>query len=45
MIFDQLTLRDITGNAADLADGDALSVNKKIDIKTPIGTFKILATT
>jgi len=45
LIFDQLTLKDTTGNAADLLDGDALSVNKKIDIKTPIGTFKILATT
>tara|TARA_B100001989_G_scaffold135994_1_gene96308 strand:+ start:619 stop:3090 length:2472 start_codon:yes stop_codon:yes gene_type:complete len=45
LVFDQLTLKDTTGNAADLADGDALSVNKKIDIKTPIGTFKILATT
>ena len=45
LIFDQLTLKDTTGNAADLIDGDALSVNKKIDIKTPIGTFKILATT
>ena len=43
--FDQLTLKDITGNAADLDNSDALSVNKKIDIKTPIGTFKILATT
>ena len=45
LVFDQLTLKDITGNAADLDNSDALSVNKKIDIKTPIGTFKILATT
>ena len=45
LVLDQLTLKDTTGNAADLLDGDALSVNRKIDIKTPIGTFKILATT
>ena len=45
LIFDSLIIQDTNSNAADLLSGDAMNVNRKIDIKTPSGTFKILATT
>jgi len=45
LIFDQLIIQN---NGSNVQDNDAYatgSVNRKIDIKTPSGTFKILATT
>ena len=43
LIFDSLIIQDTNSNASDANPSDA--VNRKIDIKTPSGTFKILATT
>ena len=44
LIFDQLTIQNNGSNTQD-ADYTSGAVNRKIDIKTPSGTFKILATT
>ena len=44
LVFDQLTIQNNGSNIQD-ADYTSGSVNRKIDIKTPSGTFKILATT
>ena len=44
LVFDQLTIQN-NGSNIDDADYSSGSVNRKIDIKTPTGTFKILATT
>ena len=44
LVFDQLTIQN-NGSNTDDADYTSGSVNRKIDIKTPSGTFKILATT
>ena len=44
LVFDQLIIQNNGSNAQD-ADYTSGSVNRKIDIKTPSGTFKILATT
>ena len=48
LIFDELSIRDNSGNspknATDLT-GTSATANRKIKIKTPSGTFKILATT
>ena len=41
LIFDSLIIQDTNSNASDANPSDA--VNRKIDIKTPSGTFKILA--
>ena len=35
LIFDSLIIQDTNSNAADLQSGDAMNVNRKIDIKTP----------
>ena len=43
LIFDSLIIQDTNSNAKDANPSD--TVNRKIDIKTPSGTFKILATT
>ena len=45
LIFDDLTLRDESGNASKIPDGDSLNVNRTIDIKTPSGVMKLFATT
>ena len=42
LVFDQLTIQNNGSNIQD-ADYTSGSVNRKIDIKTPSGTFKILA--
>ncbi len=44
LVFDQLVIQNNGSNAQD-ADYTSGSVNRKIDIKTPSGIFKILATT
>ena len=44
LVFDQLTIQN-NGSNTDDADYTSGAVNRKIDIKTPSGTFKILATT
>ena len=44
LVFDQLIIQNNGSNAQD-ADYTSGAVNRKIDIKTPSGTFKILATT
>ena len=44
LVFDQLTIQNNGSNIQD-ADYTSGSVNRKINIKTPSGTFKILATT
>ena len=44
LVFDQLTIQNNGSNIQD-ADYTSGAVNRKIDIKTPSGTFKILATT
>ena len=41
LIFDSLIIQDTNSNASDANPSD--TVNRKIDIKTPSGTFKILA--
>ena len=43
LIFDSLIIQDTNSNAQDANPSN--TVNRKIDIKTPSGTFKILATT
>ena len=45
--FDSLVIQDnsSSNNATDLATGQSTAVDRTIDIKTPSGTFKILATT
>jgi len=49
LIFDSIIMKDTTGNAANLAVNDAMTVDRKIEIKTPLSTntkkFKLLATT
>ena len=45
LIFDDLTLRDESGNASKIPDGDSLNANRTIDIKTPSGVMKLFATT
>ena len=49
LIFDSLIIQDTNSNAADIPSGNAMSVNRKIEIQTPLSTvtrkFKILATT
>ena len=44
LVFDQLIIQNNGSNTQD-ADYTSGAVNRKIDIKTPSGTFKILATT
>ena len=44
LVFDQLTIQNNGSNIQD-ADYSSSAVNRKIDIKTPSGTFKIFATT
>ena len=44
LVFDQLIIQNNGSNTQD-ADYTLSAVNRKIDIKTPSGTFKILATT
>ena len=44
LVFDQLVIQNNGSNTQD-ADYTSGAVNRKIDIKTPSGTFKILATT
>ena len=44
LVFDQLVIQNNGSNTQD-ADYTTSAVNRKIDIKTPSGTFKILATT
>ena len=44
LVFDQLVIQNNGSNTQD-ADYTSGSVNRKIDIKTPSGIFKILATT
>ena len=41
LIFDSLIIQDTNSNASDATASG--TVNRKIDIKTPSGTFKILA--
>ena len=41
LVFDSLIIQDTNSNASDATASD--TVNRKIDIKTPSGTFKILA--
>ena len=41
LIFDSLIIQDTNSNASDASSSD--TVNRKINIKTPSGTFKILA--
>ena len=41
LVFDSLIIQDTNSNASDASASD--TVNRKIDIKTPSGTFKILA--
>ena len=43
LVFDSLIIQDTNSNASDATASG--TVNRKIDIKTPSGTFKILATT
>ena len=45
LIFDSLIIQDTNSNAADIPAGNAMSVNRKINIKTASGDFKLLATT
>tara|TARA_A100001011_G_scaffold43741_1_gene41074 strand:+ start:1228 stop:3684 length:2457 start_codon:yes stop_codon:yes gene_type:complete len=45
LIFDSLIIQDTNSNAADIPSGNAMSVNRKINIKTASGNFKLLATT
>ena len=43
LVFEELSIVDSASNAVDVPDGDALSVNRKIDIRTPNGVvYKIL---
>ena len=42
LVFDQLTIQNNGSNIQD-ADYSSSAVNRKIDIKTPSGTFKIFA--
>ena len=43
LIFDSLIIQDTNSNASDAAASSA--VNRKIDIKTPLGNYRLLATT
>ena len=46
LIFDDLTLKDVSNNAFKIPDDDSLNVNRTIDIKTPNGVvMKLFATT
>ena len=43
IIFDSLIIQDTSSNASDASASGA--VNRKIDIKTPLGNYRLLATT
>ena len=43
LVFDSLIIQDTNSNASDAAASGA--VNRKIDIKTPLGNYRLLATT
>ena len=43
LVFDSLIIQDTNSNASDASPSD--SVNRKIDIKTPLGNYRLLATT
>ena len=43
LIFDSLIIQDTSSNASDATASGA--VNRKIDIKTPLGNYRLLATT
>ncbi len=43
LIFDSLIIQDTNSNASDAAASG--TVNRKIDIKTPLGNYRLLATT
>ncbi len=43
LIFDSLIIQDTSSNASDASASGA--VNRKIDIKTPLGNYRLLATT
>jgi len=45
LIFDDLTIKDVSNNATKIPDGDSLNVNRTLDIKTPLGVMKLFATT
>ena len=45
LIFDDLTIKDVSNNATKIPDGDSLNVNRTLDIKTPSGVMKLFATT
>ena len=43
LVFDSLIIQDTNSNASDATASD--TVNRKIDIKTPLGNYSLLATT
>ena len=43
LVFDSLIIQDTNSNASDASASD--TVNRKIDIKTPLGNYRLLATT
>jgi hypothetical protein len=43
LVFDSLIIQDTNSNASDATASGA--VNRKIDIKTPLGNYRLLATT
>ena len=43
LVFDSLIIQDTSSNASDASASGA--VNRKIDIKTPLGNYRLLATT
>ena len=43
LVFDSLIIQDTSSNASDASPSGA--VNRKIDIKTPLGNYRLLATT
>ena len=43
LIFDSLIIQDTNSNASDATASG--TVNRKIDIKTPLGNYRLLATT
>jgi len=43
LVFDSLIIQDTNSNASDATASD--TVNRKIDIKTPLGNYRLLATT
>ena len=43
LVFDSLIIQDTNSNAYDLPSNSNQNVNRKIDIKTPIGNYRLLA--